>query len=173
MHEKKNIYLLCLCVGGYTSEYPEVAATLTECSSCGDVTPCVTVPCAADQFDCGNGECVARDRVCDNIRDCDNLADEAACPCGEDEFTCGDGGCVPAQYVCDTRPDCRDRSDEAGCPCPADTWPCDGGRCVPAAWRCNGRAECRDATDEAECEQSAAYCAVSGRWRVYNWEENL
>lgn len=36
---------------------------------------------------------------------------------------------------------------------------------MPAAWRCNGRAECRDATDEAECEQSAAYCAVSGRWR--------
>lgn len=35
--------------------------------------------CDADRFDCGNGECIDKEFVCDGVEDCGNNKDEEGC----------------------------------------------------------------------------------------------
>ncbi len=73
--------------------------------------------CELGEFDCGTGEeCIDSERVCDEVEDCSNGADERECSCGPGLFTCDDGQCIHAAFVCDSVVNCDDGSDEADCP---------------------------------------------------------
>ncbi|CAL2030445.1 unnamed protein product [Caenorhabditis brenneri] len=70
-----------------------------------------------EQFDCGS-ECIPRTWECDNMKDCQNGADEIDCEpndCPDGQMLCDSGGCVPAAFKCDGHRDCHDRSDETYC----------------------------------------------------------
>ena len=107
--------------------------------TCGTPAP----PSCADQglWDCGDGECINPNYVCDGSSefcnaswgpDCANGADEGletcgytddcAAGCADDEFTCDDGTCIPGSWECDVYYcDCAGCEDEANC---------GGGECV-------------------------------------------
>ncbi len=118
--------------------------------------------CAAEQFQCGSGECLAAKYACDGTPHCVDASDEypilpgCALPtCDEGQFACTDGACVPSSYACDGYADCADSSDEAvalcGDPgqCTADQWQCVSGECIPASYYCDGIVDCSDSSDEA------------------------
>ncbi|KAM4859286.1 low-density lipoprotein receptor-related protein 2 [Thomomys bottae] len=118
--------------------------------------------CAASQFTCLNGECIAQEWKCDNDHDCSDGSDELESVCAfhtclPTAFTCGNGRCVPYRYRCDYYNDCGDHSDEAGCvfqPCNSTTeFSCSNGRCIPLEQVCNGINNCRDnnTSDEKNC----------------------
>lgn len=75
--------------------------------------------CAADQFTCSNGACIAQAQLCDGVPQCADASDEApfnpGCNpgCTIDEFTCDDGTCVDQVAQCDNVANCPDGSDEA------------------------------------------------------------
>ena len=90
-------------------------------------TKCGAIPTALDagaeacgklgeppEFDCGDGESIPMDWVCDGAPDCVNESDEVGCAPSTD-FDCGDGAMIAADWVCDGEPDCADGSDEAAC----------------------------------------------------------
>ncbi|CAL2030442.1 unnamed protein product [Caenorhabditis brenneri] len=69
------------------------------------------------EFDCG-AECIPKPWKCDNVKDCENGADEIDCEpnkCKEEELLCKNGECSPNGYKCDLHEDCRDESDEKYC----------------------------------------------------------
>ncbi|EGT37812.1 hypothetical protein CAEBREN_19572 [Caenorhabditis brenneri] len=69
------------------------------------------------EFDCGT-ECIPRTWECDNMKDCQNGADEFDCEpndCSEGQMLCDNGVCVPGIYKCDGHRDCYDNSDEWFC----------------------------------------------------------
>ncbi|XP_046384175.1 sortilin-related receptor-like isoform X2 [Ischnura elegans] len=126
--------------------------------------------CHKDQFRCFSGECIPREWVCDNTRNCDNGEDEDNCKelCKIGQFTCrSDRSCVPISQVCDGIGHCPDFSDEAGCEdkvkqttsspssCPRGFFRCDfGSRCIPLDKSCDGTQDCVDGSDEVDCSKS-------------------
>ena len=61
-------------------------------------------------FQCGDGDCVSYDVMCDLVADCRNGKDERGCG---NNFECADGRrFVAVTSVCDGQFDCGDLSDE-------------------------------------------------------------
>ena len=72
--------------------------------------------CRKEEFDCGNGKCIAMRRKCDGNDDCENGRDEAECFGGsEPTFLCCNGEVIGGHQHCDGVRHCRDGSDEFYC----------------------------------------------------------
>lgn len=72
--------------------------------------------CAAQTFQCGNGNCTSISTVCDKTDDCGDGTDEQNCnfKCRKTEFKCKSSGrCIPLIWRCDGDADCKDGSDES------------------------------------------------------------
>lgn len=82
--------------------------------------------CAADEFTCDNGACIADSAACDMATDCSDGSDEAPinpnceppAGCGVEEIECVDGTCIGAFQLCDGSIDCIDGFDEGPDFCP-------------------------------------------------------
>ncbi len=72
--------------------------------------------CRANQFKCGNGNCISNAQLCDGNNTCGDNTDEGA-TCAGASFKCKAGGVVStaATNVCSGLAQCADGSDEAGC----------------------------------------------------------
>ncbi|CAG0918395.1 unnamed protein product [Notodromas monacha] len=113
--------------------------------------------CSETQFQCKNGDCVDKRRVCDSVPDCTDGSDEESCKCADDEFRCvSDGKCIPMDLRCDSiLLDCDDGSDEEGCglTCRQNEFECKlSRRCIRKDEVCNGKTDCPMKEDESNCE---------------------
>ena len=79
------------------------------------VIPTTQPSCAPHRFQCSNGRCIAKKRVCDFLDDCGDSSDELNCPCRNNQLTCANGNCVDAPWICDGDDDCGDGTDELNC----------------------------------------------------------
>ena len=102
------------------------------------------IECSSNQFTCTDGECVAGNARCNNIRECKDGSDETNCGkekliwnifnygfdekitnlipiilftkgCANNQLTCTNGQCVPKEARCNNIRECRDGSDEFSC----------------------------------------------------------
>ena len=137
-----------------------------DCSDGSDEADCPTksgLHCEAEEFQCGNGNCVATDLFCDGDDNCGDNSDEAEAVCHrispavstvpcETGLACG-SLCLPASARCNGSYECSDLTDETDCyPCSDSTFTCrSDGQCVPDTWRCDGTPDCSDASDEERC----------------------
>lgn len=118
-------------------------------------------------FRCGNGQCLAFNKRCDGVEDCDDDEQDCPSPCNADQFRCNDGKCIEAAYRCNRVHDCQDKTDEIGCVTTTDPYnrttelACSGPtqfqcanrrQCVAADQRCDGSAQCQDGSDERDCD---------------------
>lgn len=118
--------------------------------------------CRTDEYQCGSGECVSEDVICDGAEDCKDGTDESSCskfPCHSYLFKCAYGACISADLVCDGTKHCKDNSDETNAKCVGNTnkpskcgvnkFSCDDGQCIDDFDLCDGKANCKDASDES------------------------
>ncbi|XP_049765504.1 modular serine protease-like [Schistocerca cancellata] len=131
--------------------------------------------CGALNFQCQNGECIERFKVCDGATDCSDKSDEnqVTCKtirCPEFSFRCSYGGCIDEFKKCDGQQDCADNSDELLLECPNIAKPtngtclkrqfhCNSGECIDDASRCDGTKDCKDGSDETLIQCSAISCS--------------
>ena len=74
--------------------------------------------CRANQYRCGNGNCIANTNVCNTVDNCGDGTDESATTCASPGmFKCAAGAVASTQVtnLCSGRSQCSDDSDEAGC----------------------------------------------------------
>ena len=74
--------------------------------------------CRANQFRCGNGNCITNNLACNNTDNCGDNTDEGATTCASNGvFKCVAGGVVSTSVgnICSGQAQCADGSDEAGC----------------------------------------------------------
>jgi hypothetical protein len=82
-------------------------------AACDALDACFGDPGDGPMFDCGGGESVPEEWVCDGEADCENGSDEQQnCPA---PFMCANGEQIPADWQCDGEDDCGDNSDEQNC----------------------------------------------------------
>ncbi|XP_063382257.1 low-density lipoprotein receptor-related protein 2 isoform X1 [Cydia fagiglandana] len=139
--------------------------------------------CPSTMFQCPEGTCIERSRVCNYQKDCEKGEDEfQQCPppdCLQDELSCGQyvfnkTYCYSAHYRCDMHVDCMDGSDEADCTyrkCQPDDFQCgvetslsgkaaSQGPCIPKEKRCDGYLDCRTGKDEEGCANNTTICRL-------------
>ncbi|XP_020288297.1 uncharacterized protein LOC109856931 isoform X2 [Pseudomyrmex gracilis] len=89
-----------------------------DCWDASDEINC-TIACPLEnQFTCGNGECILKERFCDALADCNDGSDEPqGCNgrCSKHEFKCQNGRCISKRVKCNKIDDCGDGSDETYC----------------------------------------------------------
>ena len=72
--------------------------------------------CSHGQWECGSGDCIVRENVCNSKVDCVDGSDELNCKtesCDVFLFQCSDKKqCVSRVTVCNGKADCEDGSDE-------------------------------------------------------------
>ncbi|XP_069175478.1 G-protein coupled receptor GRL101 [Procambarus clarkii] len=116
-----------------------------DCLKGEDESDCVTVECAAGEWQCVSGQCISEALRCDLHFDCYDKTDELNCSsdqCGSGQAKCHTGQCLPLSYWCDHIPDCPDQSDELYCgekgsECGPEEFLCASGRqCIPMADNC-------------------------------------
>ena len=100
--------------------------------------------CKSGQYQCGDGNCVNKNQICDGKYDCVDWADERDCSkfwyysiylggkilkiraifcmyifldlCEDNQFQCEAGLCIPKFQRCDGYDHCPDGTDELDCP---------------------------------------------------------
>ena len=122
---------------------------------------CLYNGCAADEWNCGDGQCIPASYVCDGSvdtcnagwgPDCDNGADESLATCGDAHDECPEdlaGACADAGgfYCGDDQSNWTSYSPNG---------------CVPSSYICDGWDDCVDASDEADCAAAdPAVCAAT------------
>ncbi|XP_070184764.1 very low-density lipoprotein receptor-like isoform X2 [Littorina saxatilis] len=117
--------------------------------------------CAADEWKCGDDNCIKIGNRCNGEDDCSDGSDEKNCThwkCPSIKWKCSNGLCVYLDWRCDGKDNCGDNSDENNC----DTWRCDesimwkcnsSNQCTWLDLRCNGDPHCDDKSDEQNCAQ--------------------
>ncbi|XP_005103708.2 G-protein coupled receptor GRL101 [Aplysia californica] len=83
------------------------APTHVDCQATESAFPCDDV----------KQQCIAREKVCDAVWDCEGGKDETVevCGCLPHEFQCNASVCIDAVRRCDRLDDCEDGSDEDNC----------------------------------------------------------
>lgn len=149
-----------------------------DCKGGEDEKDCGNPVCEETYFRCGNStQCVPSWRLCDNVKNCGNGADEAVdlcstLECMSYEFRCKSGQCIPLAWVCDGDNDCSDASDEepvneqcTNCD-PKKHFKCDNGKCIPRIWKCDWDDDCGDLSDEPrnECYEMRKHTPCPAGW---------
>ncbi|KRT84438.1 lipoprotein receptor [Oryctes borbonicus] len=105
------------CIDGSDEDY-------ALCSSNGNQNLSVVVRQKRQNcnFNCGSGDCVSMEQLCDGIADCQDGSDETRAQCGNVRcpsflFQCNYGACIPKNQVCNGENNCADGSDEEGPGC--------------------------------------------------------
>ena len=98
--------------------------------------------CAAHQFECDCGDCIAYQWLCDATPQCPDGSDKYHCSCTIHTFLCANGFCLNEYVPCNGINDCGDNSDEALWFCPAQEFQCSNGKCIAEYLQCNGFNDC-------------------------------
>ncbi|GFY18745.1 uncharacterized protein TNCV_2399651 [Trichonephila clavipes] len=92
--------------------------------------------CNFDQYQCLNGVCVSRNKLCNGRNDCGDNSDEQYCSTS--------GSCPKhREFLCD-----RNYNSYS--------------KCIPTSWKCDGIKDCTYGTDERECKLSTSPSFVVG-----------
>ncbi|XP_076869570.1 transmembrane protease serine 7 isoform X2 [Brachyhypopomus gauderio] len=114
----------------------------------------ISQPCVDGQFLCSTGLCVAKERRCDGLDDCQDESDEVFC--SKPIKNCGSSSPLHPLYVCNGENDCPGGRDETNCSletsCSEIRYPCHSGSCIlKRNAKCDGVPDCLDRSDERDC----------------------
>ncbi|XP_028966427.1 uncharacterized protein LOC100901530 [Galendromus occidentalis] len=124
-----------------------------------------TEGCHADEWRCGNSQCIPNTNRCDGHTNCYDSSDERDCECSGVEsgthFRCGNStSCLPIEKRCDGVIDCWDETDEENCLCPPDQHRCEkAATCIPRTFFCDGFVDCPNGDTSDEPPNCDAFCA--------------
>ncbi len=82
--------------------------------------PVETTGCSSDQFQCDNGDCIAKSAVCDRANTCGDYSDEFGCSttggedCGSSQLACPEM-CISSSKACNGTSECAGGYDEKNC----------------------------------------------------------
>eukprot|EP00095_Tigriopus_kingsejongensis_P003285 maker-scaffold781_size98004-snap-gene-0.20 protein:Tk03285 transcript:maker-scaffold781_size98004-snap-gene-0.20-mRNA-1 annotation:"sortilin-related receptor isoform x2" len=108
--------------------------------------PTMVIPCNMGEFQCGNGQCLQENLICDGVYQCRDGSDEQMCAPKEVEETHIPPPPPPPQP---NLPPPEENLDQAAAE--ACDFQCRNGACQPMKNRCDGKNDCPEGIDEENC----------------------